>query len=136
MQNHQGDWERMSIRLNAANKPVTVAYFHHGKHCVRSYANAKKVGTHPVGYSALGTHATYPGPGRYPTEFAVLKDNATGGGEVWQTYQKKLNNVRSMPWYGYGGGWGEVGESTHTTGPNGPSAFKSPVPNNWSSPAC
>ncbi len=136
VQNHEGDWERISIRLDAANKPITVAYFHHGDYCVLSYPSAKKVGTHPVGYSALGTHATYPKAGTFSTEFPGVKDNANGGGETWETYKRSVQNVRSMPWYGFGGGWGEVGESKHTTGPIGPSAHKSPVPGNWSSPAC
>lgn len=136
VQNHEGDWERVSIRLDAANKPITVAYFSHGGACVLSYPSAKKSGTHPIAYAALGTHATYPKTGQFPTEFPGVKDNVIAGGEVWPTYLRTLRNVRSMPWYGYGGGWGNVGELTHTTGPIGPSAFKSPVPGNWSSPAC
>lgn len=136
VQNHEGDWERISIRLDAANKPLTVAYFHHGKYCVQSYASAAKVGTHPVGYSASGTHATYPKAGTFPTEFPGVNDNANGGGEVWETQKRSVLNVKSQPWYGFGGAWGEIGESTHTTGPSGPSAFKGPTPANWSSPAC
>jgi hypothetical protein len=135
VQNHEGDWERISIKLSPTNQPLTVAYFRHGGSCVLSYPSVQKVGTHPVGYAALGTHATYPRAGTYPTKFG-FSDNATGGGEVWSTYARPIHNVKAMPWYGFGGAWGEVGTISDTTGPRGPSAFKSPTPASWTSPAC
>ncbi len=135
VQNHEGDWERISIKLSPTNQPLTVAYFRHGGSCVLSYPSVQKIGTHPVGYAALGTHATYPRAGTYPTKFG-FSDNATGGGEVWSTYLRPIYDVKTMPWYGFGGAWGEVGTVSDTTGPRGPSAFKSPTPASWTSPAC
>ncbi|MGY0233796.1 hypothetical protein [Longispora urticae] len=134
VQNHEGDWERISIKLSATNQPVTVAFFGHGGSCVLSYPSVTRIGTHPVGYSALGTHATYPRVGTHPTKYG-FKDT-TSKGEAWATYTRPIHNVKDMPWYGYGGAWGEVGQFSDTTGPRGPSAFKSPTPSSWTSPAC
>jgi hypothetical protein len=134
VQNHEGDWERISIRLDADDKPLTVAYFQHGGACVMSYASAPKSGTHPIGYSASGTHATYPTVGEFPTALG-FKDHTSKGTE-WATYTRPVQDVRTMPWYGFGGAWGEVGEAEFTTGPRGPSAYKSPTPASWTSPLC
>jgi hypothetical protein len=135
VQNHEGDWERISIKLSATNQPLTVAFFGHGGSCVLSYPSVHKTGTHPIGYSALGTHATYPTIGSHPTEVTGFYDH-TSQGEAWATYIRPIYDVKTMPWYGYGGAWGEVGNFSDTTGPRGPSAFKSPTPASWTSPAC
>ncbi|WP_163504802.1 hypothetical protein [Fodinicola acaciae] len=135
VQNHEGDWERISIRLDADDRPVTVAYFQHGGYCLLSYASAPKTGGHLRVFSASGTHASYSTPGDHPTSVPGFTDH-TSQGEAWPAYDRPLHDVRTMPWFGFGGAWGEVGEAEFTTGPRGPSAFKNPVPADWSSPAC
>ncbi|WP_181771227.1 hypothetical protein [Amycolatopsis pittospori] len=130
VQNHEGDWERVAIRLDANDKPVTVAYFGHGGSCVKPWASAPKSGGHPIVFSARGTHASYPREGDFPT--ALGFSDHTGKGAVWQT--ATAYDARTRPWFRFGGAWGEVGESTHTTGPGGPGA-KNPAPD-WAAPAC
>jgi hypothetical protein len=61
---HEGDWEEVSVALDAANRPVSVAASQHDLGVVRSWAQAKvRGGTHPVVYVALGSHANYLSPG-------------------------------------------------------------------------
>ncbi|MEV6522180.1 Vps62-related protein [Longispora sp. NPDC051575] len=137
VQNHEGDWERISIKLSPTNQPLTVAYFSHDSSCVLSYPSVAKTGTHPHVYSAKGSHASYPkGDETYPTQFPGVNDHTTKGGEIWATYIRPIHDVKTMSWYGYGGAWGRVGHTTWTSGPQGPSAFKSPTPSSWTSPAC
>ncbi len=131
VQNHEGDWERVAIRLDANDQPTTVAYFGHGSYCVKAWTAAPKTNGHPTVFSARGTHAGYPREGDFPT--ALGFSDHTGKGAVWQT--TTAHNARTSPWYRYGGAWGEVGESTHTTGPSGPGA-KTPAPADWAGPQC
>ena len=70
------------------------------------------VGTHPVVYMAWGTHASYPIPGRVGYDF-------TGSGYQWHA-RLLLKPLSTQPWRNFSGAWGEVGFSTHTTGPLGP----------------
>ena len=125
---HEGDWERISLRLDPADQPTTVAFFQHSGYCTLSWTEVTRSGDHPVGYSALGTHATYPTPGTHGLDSA-----AAGPGWLGSNL---LSSVRDQGWYGFGGAWGEVGNYEQTTGPLGPSAFKPPTPADWSGPHC
>lgn len=131
--NHEGDWERISIRLTAANQPTHVAYFQHSGYCVYEWNKVEKYKkTHPVVFSAKGSHASYEKKGKH--FMGIWWDYTDNSGKKWQTW-KSLSMVRNQPWYGYGGAWGEVGETSLTTGPLGPSSFKGPTPGSWR-PGC
>jgi hypothetical protein len=130
--NHEGDWEHISVRLNASNRATEVAYSQHGGDKIYKWKDVPKHGTHTVVYSAKGSHASYATPGSHPTDFPSV-DDTTGAGAQWKTWQH-LKRVRAQHWYGYGGAWGEVGDRnpvTDTTGPQGPSRFKPPAPEGW-----
>lgn len=129
---HEGDWERISIRLDSEERAVTVAYFEHSGYCTRSWSRAGKHDGHPLAYSARGTHATYPRAGTFPIAHGLATDTA-GRGTGWATY-RRLANARDQGWFGYGGAWGEVGEGSDSTGPLGPSPAKSAAPTDWSRP--
>jgi hypothetical protein len=112
---HDGDWE--GVRVYLAEDGATPEYaelFQHG--------HPQSV-TWPPGnarlelLSACGTHASYGGP------HSGL-DRADGGGPTWETWSS-LRAVRDMPWYGFGGAWGRVGNTSDGTGPLGPSQWKS-----------
>ncbi|MEV5499264.1 hypothetical protein AB0M50_28050 [Nonomuraea fuscirosea] len=62
---HEGDWERISVKLDKANRATAVAYHQYKGYCTRSWQEAGKHEGHPLAYSALGTHATYPWLGAY-----------------------------------------------------------------------
>jgi len=117
---HEGDWERISVRLNDDDEAVTVAYYAHEGYCTRPWSEAGRHNGHPLAYSARGTHATYPWLGEYPIAGGLATD-ITGRGLGWATYER-LRNARTRAWYGYGGAWGEVGERVETTGPLDPYA--------------
>lgn len=123
---HEGDWERISIRLDALDRAITVAYYAHSGYCTVPWNAVATHQAHPVAYSATGTHASFPTAGQHGLD-------TTDAGPRWNTWNRLLN-VRDQAWYGYGGAWGEVGETVETTGPLGPSGYKSPAPTDWNRP--
>ena len=140
---HEGDWERISIRLNRANEATKIFYSaHHGgkPYNLPSLAIAT-VDDHPVVFSALKSHASYATQGRKGD-----LDRAAPG-YLWLTWQS-LEDVRCAPWFGFGGAWGiprkvpssirALAEQRHIslseaefTGPLGPSSYKRPAPKDW-----
>jgi hypothetical protein len=129
--NHEGDWERISIKLNRHNRATAVAYYQHNGHEVKRWREVPKQGSHPLVFSAKGSHASYDSPGAKDlgVPFGLVKDQA-GRGAQWKTW-KHMKNARAQDWYGYGGAWGEVGNYKDTTGPQGPSRYKPPAPEGW-----
>jgi hypothetical protein len=124
---HEGDWEQISVRLDARNRATAVAFFGHGSPCTLPIGEVHRRRGHPVVFSANGTHASYWTAGSFRHGI-----DQTGRGTAWRTWQH-LRNVRARPWFGYGGAWGEVGaQGTDTTGPLGPSRFKAAAPADWS----
>jgi hypothetical protein len=141
--NHEGDWERISVRLDSSNRATEVAYFQHdGPPKTYKWSDkevTKEGGTHPVVYSAKGSHASYTSPGskrlhRGKIPIPVVKDHASKGNR-WVADPggpaDHLTDVTQQAWYGYGGAWGEPGSITETTGPRGPSRHKKPGPDGW-----
>jgi hypothetical protein len=149
---HEGDWERISVLIKpGANAgeylPVSVRYHAHDGSRDVAWAAVKRVGTggsndstHPVVYSAVGSHASYWRAGRYENvfylngkrQFAVFDDaRACSKCPHWRTWESLLD-TRLQRWYGFGGAWGDVGSNTGFTGPLGPSRYKaeglSPAP--------
>jgi hypothetical protein len=143
---HEADWERISVRLNARNQPLEVRYQEHRRGNYMPWVDVPRIGTHPIVFSAEGSHGSYSRPGRFREALDVAK-----AGLIWPTWNELLD-VRKQPWYGYGGAWGvarKISKSTlkkvgrqlepygitvaegDFTGPIGPSAYKAPVPEGW-----
>lgn len=134
-QAHEGDWERITVRLNSENRATAVAFWNHDGYCTRSWSRVlkTKVGGHPVVFSALGSHASYPGSGDYKIEVNNLPDQVDRtkrSSKKWLTW-RSTRSVHSPKegWYGYGGAWGSVdgpGPVGHKdfSGPLGPSRYK------------
>jgi hypothetical protein len=115
---HEGDWERMTVYLDQANPkgapPASVAFYRHSTNTFRKWDGVRKDGeTHPIGYSAIGSHATLPTPG-----FGQI-DVGDPDGPKWRTWEDLAPVVR-QPWYGFGGAWGRLGKVRDATGPLGP----------------
>ncbi len=144
---HEGDWERISVLLARGRDkghwlPQEARYHFHDGHQDYPWAalelvqaGADLTATHPVVYSAIGSHASYPRAGSYPQPFRVggrpaftVRDRAISCPDcpAWRTWQQ-LIDASAQPWYGFGGAWGAVGRRpvpSGTTGPLGPSPSK------------
>ncbi len=61
--NHEGDWEHVTVELQANGDPRGVSFAQHRNNDpgeYRSWAAVRRVGEHPIVLSARGTHASYP----------------------------------------------------------------------------
>ncbi|NYE72164.1 Vps62-related protein [Microlunatus parietis] len=137
--NHEGDWERITVVVGANGKPESVVFSQHDTKCRMDFAKVAGKDGHPVAYSAVGSHGSYPiGDARYKIEslpgplkaLGMLEDRTSTKGESWKTWLH-LKEVQREPWWGYAGGWGEVGGpigamdlDKHQTGPEGPNPIK------------
>jgi hypothetical protein len=114
----EGDWERVDVLLQDEGDGV---YAPLGVQLDAEARNPREVswqavprvgGTHPMVASAPGDHA-----------LSLAGDDGRCRGCVrWETWQA-LSDARDRPWYGFGGAWGEPGESSATTGPLGPHGY-------------
>jgi hypothetical protein len=67
-QAHEGDWEAVTVLLDAAERPVTVGLSRHCGGVTRTWAEAPKRAGRPLAYVALGSHALGFRPGVEPQE--------------------------------------------------------------------
>jgi hypothetical protein len=87
---HESDWEQVTVRLNKARKPIDVYYSAHEGGKTSVFARIAE-GEHAVVYPALGSHANYFRPGKHEVEivckrvFGSVKQCLRGG--------KLLNDV-------------------------------------------
>jgi hypothetical protein len=142
---HEGDWERIVVRLDRRDRATHVAYYQHAcdpfspktAYGVISWKEMRRAGyladgTHPVVYSAFEAHASYPkhvGTRWLPCGKGGFFDR-TGTHTRWETWKGVLANAAHQVWFGYGGGWGARGPSIGW-GPRGPLAFAASVHKSW-----
>ena len=60
---HEGDWELVQLRLDAAEQPVEAVFSQHTHAESKPWANVRKSGPTPLVYVARGSHANYFGAG-------------------------------------------------------------------------
>lgn len=117
MNDHEGDWESMHLffRLDDQGRPqeppAYVTYANHESRLTKpwDHKDITRIGTHPVGYVAAGSHATYPEQTTYSLlEAYGLVDYATGDGKTIDHDQWVHRvNLDDVPWLGdYQGSWG------------------------------
>ncbi len=136
---HEGDWEEVSVALDAAGGPVSVAASQHNLGVTRTWARVRvDGGTHPVVYVALGSHANYLSPGfrgvagvphRIPTRFSGVplvepdftSAQATYGPAGVTADVLGIVDISdgTAPWLSFAGSWGDgayvlLGEQTKT----------------------
>ncbi|OBZ16443.1 Vps62-related protein [Bacillus sp. FJAT-26390] len=102
---HVGDWERITVRFakfvdNNTNylKPVQVFYGAHSFGTAYSWDEVTKVNqTHPVGYTAFGSHGMWKDPGTHVYQELVVTQltDVTNQGTAWDTW----NNVQAFQYY-------------------------------------
>ncbi|MDQ4030554.1 MAG: Vps62-related protein [Actinomycetota bacterium] len=62
---HESDWEQITVRLDADRNPVDVFYSSHEGGEQADWERVERDGERPVVYPALGSHANYFAPGRH-----------------------------------------------------------------------
>lgn len=101
---HEGDWEQISIALNEGS-PTELGYSSHknGQRLAWNAlgANHDLVGTHPVVYVAVGSHANYFAPGAYPVSEChdLCDDHADGAGTPLTPADYELARLHGRPVY-------------------------------------
>jgi hypothetical protein len=63
---HESDWEQITVRLDADKNPVDVFISAHEGGDRRDWDDVDRDGDHPIVYPALGSHANYFEPGKHP----------------------------------------------------------------------
>jgi hypothetical protein len=66
LNDHESDWEQITIHLDADKQPIEAFYSSHATGQKRLWGRMEKVGTHPVDYAARGSHANYFTRGSHP----------------------------------------------------------------------
>jgi hypothetical protein len=121
-QDHEADWEAVTVLLDATRKPLLVGTSRHCGGARREWSQVTKRGTRPVVYAALGSHANYFSPGAIPLEkrcwppvaLAVLKaynialaDSVAAGRTIAGAAVVPVTSS-SPPWMKFPGAWGEA----------------------------
>jgi hypothetical protein len=146
---HEGDWEMIQLDFDAATAaqalakpPVLVGYSQHqGAESAQWGGDKLQLvgGTHPVVYAALGSHANY-----FTSALHLGRSAAQGVGcddtsgtsrelkpEVAVVLTKRSAYLRTYPWLGFQGHWGEDHDGFYNgpTGPNTKPQWTHPI--NW-----
>ena len=119
-QSHEGDWEAVTVLLDAAERPLAVGLSEHCAGTRRDWARVPRRGTRPVVYVALGSHANYFTPGRKPLDRSCWPKEALA---VYDAYKVPLVDsagrgrtvspavirvtASSPSWMAFAGTWGE-----------------------------
>lgn len=148
-ENHEGDWERIVVRLGTSSIPDRVAFYQHycsAEIVYRSDLTADPTGSartwHPMVWSAKGGHASYPyNVGTVGNEGSCTTDqpfqgigDMTGNGATWRPWDTAspatwLIAAGRQKWYGFGGSWGDrVPSDFSNYGPAGPGYHRSTIP--------
>jgi hypothetical protein len=70
---HESDWEQITLRLDEDKKPIDALYSAHAGGNVRRWTRLRHSGDHPVVYPALGSHANYFAPGNYRVQIVCKR---------------------------------------------------------------
>lgn len=136
--NHEGDWEMIQLNFDAgtpeqalARGPSEVGYSQHSSAERAEWGGSKLQvvdGTHPVVYPAEGSHANF-----FDAQIYLMRSQAEGVGcddargpsrtltpDVATVPTARADYIRSFPWLGFDGRWGErhAGVFNGPTGPN------------------
>ena len=140
-QSHEGDWEAVTLLLDARERPLLVGLSEHCTGARRDWKGVQRRGSRPVVYVALGSHANYFTPGKKPLvrscwpqdalaladAYSVpLLDSAARGRTVAPIVTRVTAAAPS--WMAFAGTWGEdqfvhlpgIAPVRFRTGPKGP----------------
>jgi hypothetical protein len=117
---HEGDWESVSVILDASGTPLLAGYSQHSEGERRPWSKVPKVGSRPRVFVALGSHANYFAPGKHrfdprvvePILITVIEQKGlqpvdrTGSGRVVRPRLVRVT-ARTPSWMSFAGAWGE-----------------------------
>jgi hypothetical protein len=117
---HEGDWESVTVILDATGKPLLAGYSQHSDGQRREWAKVPKEGARPRVFVALGSHANYFAAGKHrfdprivePILIAVIEQkglepaDTTGRGAVVRPRLVRIT-ATSPAWMAFAGAWGE-----------------------------
>lgn len=125
--NHEGDWETITILINVQGIPEWAAYSQHesGERVPWGEVEVAQ-GTHPIVYVGRGSHANY--FRGYEGKVGLANDDVGGDGislspaALGGNLQVISLDSGSTPWLSFGGRWGDIstGQMAGVTGSNGP----------------
>ena len=142
--NHEGDWEHVTVRLDANRQPAGVWFAQHNGGTEYLASQVSWYGTHPQVWVADGSHASYRAEADCDNIVAEGGDNScwTNVNQRWFTWgntgsadagirggalinmgEALVGTKRPMSgqeWVRYSGRWGEKGSTSATSGPRGP----------------
>jgi hypothetical protein len=70
---HESDWEQITLRLDSDKRPVDAFYSAHSGGHARPWAQVERADDHPVVYPGLGSHANYFEPGRHRVQIVCRR---------------------------------------------------------------
>jgi hypothetical protein len=104
---HESDWEQITVRLDKDRRPVDVYYSAYDGGSRREFAKAAQ-SEHVVVYPARGSHANYFAPGAHPVALraeAVVRDISDNRGKRLRPSDYKLGRLDGPVFIGnYGSG--------------------------------
>ncbi|MBU1700035.1 MAG: hypothetical protein KJ970_03310 [Candidatus Eisenbacteria bacterium] len=112
---HEGDWEHVTLlftkdAFTQGHEPAFVYFAQHDTGTARRFEKMTfSTERHPV---------VYVDPNGHPCKPSV-KDSHSYPLQ-WKTWTNFIEFVPQSKWRDFAGAWGEIGQTTHTTGPLGP----------------
>jgi hypothetical protein len=117
---HEGDWESVTVILDARGRPLLAGYSQHANGRRREWARVPKQGPRPRVFVALGSHANYFTAGKHrfdprivePILITVIEQKGlepvdyTGSGRVVRPRLVPIT-ATSPSWMTFEGAWGE-----------------------------
>jgi hypothetical protein len=89
--NHVSDWEHVTVRLNTSLVPDSVYFSMHDTGQAVAWPAAEKIDSHPIVYSAWGSHGIWPAAGQHVYKdlsiLGKLADDCSTG-TAWDTWNR------------------------------------------------
>ena len=119
---HEGDFEHVSLIINATTQQIMHGYFSAHSH-EALWINVDQmivIGTHPVVYSALNSHASYPTPGikTRKTTYGIIDDYCSNRGDTWVPSEGVNMGEKNIPMLGWIQFSGTIGSLNGVKAPN------------------
>jgi hypothetical protein len=88
---HEGDWEVVQVRVDAADMPVEAVYAQHSGAERCGWGTVRRRDGAPVAFLANGSHAAYFRPGVRDRTFPDPNDEADGRGRIQRPRHVPIN---------------------------------------------